>query len=476
MRFLDPHSDRRFMPTIAAAVMGLPVEAASQRTLQPPPAPSPVRPGSTPAVLLISIDGLRPEYVIDTATFGGRLPNLRRMVRDGSYATGVRGVGPSVTYPSHTTLITGVAPAVHGIIANTTFDPQLKNHGGWYWYASDIRVQTLWGAAAAAGLRTANVHWPVSVGAPITFNLPQYWRAGTADDRKLNRLLATPGLLDRLESDVGPYADGADESIAGDEIRGRFAVRLLESERPRFMTAYFTALDREQHEHGPLGAANPTAMRVLERIDAIIGKLSEAARRSAGMDVVVAVVSDHGFVPTSRELDLLPLFHEAGLIETDSSGTITSWRASIWAAGGSVAVVLKDREDQNARRRLWEVVQRLSADSTSGIARVIDARELATRGAFPSAELLVALRPGYTSGTEVVSTVIRPSSVRGMHGYWPDVPEMRSAFFVAGPGVPPGSSMGEIDMRAIAPTLAALLGVNLPAAEQRTLIGQRAAH
>jgi len=70
-----------------------------------------------------------------------KIPHLRKFLHDGSYAQGVTGVIPTVTYPSHTTLMTGVWPAKHGILANQTFDPLQKNHEGWYWYAEDIRVR-----------------------------------------------------------------------------------------------------------------------------------------------------------------------------------------------------------------------------------------------------------------------------------------------------------------------------------------------
>src|ERR1700690_1546676 len=84
-----------------------------------------------PFVLLVSIDGLRPDNVFRADELGLKIPNLRHFLVDGTYATGVTGVLPTVTYPSHTTLLTGVAPAVHGIVANTTFDPLNKNYGGW---------------------------------------------------------------------------------------------------------------------------------------------------------------------------------------------------------------------------------------------------------------------------------------------------------------------------------------------------------
>ena len=103
-------------------------------------------------VLLISIDGLRPADVLQARQRGLNLPNLTAFLTNGSYADGVVGVLPTLTYPSHTTLITGVSPAKHGILANTTFDPLHVNDDGWYWYAEDNKAQTLWDAAFLARL------------------------------------------------------------------------------------------------------------------------------------------------------------------------------------------------------------------------------------------------------------------------------------------------------------------------------------
>src|SRR5262249_60432811 len=88
-------------------------------------------PSARPTLLMISIDGLRPDYVTAADTHGLKIPNLRRFLKEGAFADGVPGVIPTVTYPSHTTLITGVSPAKHGILGNTVFDPLGKNHSGW---------------------------------------------------------------------------------------------------------------------------------------------------------------------------------------------------------------------------------------------------------------------------------------------------------------------------------------------------------
>src|SRR5262245_44324612 len=150
-------------------------------------------------VVLISIDGLKPDYVLEADKHGLRIPNLRRLVTEGAHASGVTGVLPTVTYPSHTTMVTGVSPAKHGIIANSPFDPFSKNMNGWYWYVEDLKMPTLWDACAKARIPTSSVDWPVTVGANITFNIVQYWRADNAEDRKLIRALSTPGLFSEAE-------------------------------------------------------------------------------------------------------------------------------------------------------------------------------------------------------------------------------------------------------------------------------------
>src|SRR5579885_1097144 len=391
-------------------------------------------------VVLISIDGLKPEYVLRADEHHLRIPNLRRLLRDGSFAEAVRGVVPTVTYPSHTTLITGASPAKHGIYANTTFDPLQKNRGGWYWYAEDIRVPTLWDVVAQAHLTTANVHWPVSVAEPhITWNLPQYWRAGTPDDRKLLRVLATESLLDRLEKELGPYADGINEEIDGDENRARFAARLIEWKKPAFATIYLTALDTEEHQFGPFSAE---AKATLERIDAAFGLVTDAILRAYKGQAIVCVVSDHGFAAVSKDVNLGVAFRQAGLIDVSEKGEVAGWKAMIWGAGGSAAIVLKDPGDDATKSRVAVLLERIAANPANGIYKIVSARELHERGGFPDAQFLVALKPGFAIGEGVTGNLISPSSSKGTHGYWPDIPEMRSSFFIAGPGIAAGRSVG----------------------------------
>jgi predicted AlkP superfamily pyrophosphatase or phosphodiesterase len=438
---------------LALAVLSVVAVAVAQQPVQ------------TPLLLMISIDGLRPDHVTAADAYGLKVPNLRRFLAEGAYAEGVQGVIPTVTYPSHTTLITGVWPARHGILANLVFDPRRENQSGWYWYAEDIRVPTLWDAAARAGLSTASVQWPVSVGAHVTWNIPEFWRAGTADDAKLLRAVSTPGLLAELEPDLGPYPRAL--TVESDEQRGRYAARILEKKRPNLLTLHLIALDHAEHVSGP-GSAESLA--ALERLDAVVGTLRVSAETVAPGGAYVAIVSDHGFARTTMQLNLFGEFRRAGLFTVSARGKVADWQAMPWTAGGSIAVMLKDPADAATLEKVRALLDRLAADPANGIDRILDAAALRDRGGFPGAAFVVGLKPEWQSGSSLNGALTGQAGVGGMHGHLPDLPDMRAAFFLVGPGVPAGRSLGLIDMRDIATTLARRLDLPLPTAEGKVLL------
>jgi predicted AlkP superfamily pyrophosphatase or phosphodiesterase len=422
---------------------------------------------SPPLLVVISIDGLRPDYITAADEHGAKVPNLRRFLKEGTYAEGVEGVAPTVTYPSHTTLVTGVWPATHGIYANTTFDPLQKNYQGWYWYTEDIRVPTLWDAAAQAGRTTASVQWPVTVGARITWNIPEFWRANTDEDAKLLRAVSTPGLLLEGQRELGqPYSGGTDTSVEADKIRGRYANWILEKKHPGLLTLHLIALDHIEHETGPFSAES---VAVLEGLDAVIGSVREAAERVAPGRAYVAVVSDHGFARTEAQLNLFPAFRDAKLFSVDDKGKITDWKAMPWVTGGSAAIVLKDRQDAVTKAAVHDLLAKLAEDPANGIDRVLDAAELHKRGGYPTASYFVSLKPGWRTGYGLEGPVLSKTKLGGTHGELPDLPDLRAAFFLVGPGVAAGRDLKLIDMRDIAPTLAHEVGLDLPSAEGQNL-------
>ena len=354
---------------------------------------------SAAPVLLISIDGLHPRYVLEAERLHVAVPNLQSFVANGSYATGVVGVLPTVTYPSHTTIVTGVMPAEHGIDANTPFDPLLTNHDGWYWYAEDLKVPTLWTAAHAAGVSSASVNWPVTVGErSIDLLLPEFWRAGNAEDLKLLRRLSRPeGVLEHFEATLGPFVDGYTDTLESDEIRTRFALAVLRERKPGLMAVHLIALDGIEHRDGPFAASS---YRTLEALDAMVGELTDAALANDAATAIV-IVSDHGFIATHTAVNLRAPFVAAGLIALkhpvapDNMPVIESWDAQVWNGGAVAGVVLRDPGNDSVRTRVAKVVEELRADPRNGIARVLTRAELAAAGAFPRGRARRGVRAGF---------------------------------------------------------------------------------
>lgn len=432
-------------------------------------------------VLMISVDGMKPEYVLAAAGQTLKIPYLRSLAAGGAFSEGVVGVWPTVTYPSHTTLLTGVAPAEHGIVNNAEFDPRRRFGDAWFWYANQIRVPTLWRSAHEHRLSTASVGWPVSVDAgDVDTLLPEFWRVQSAaeDENPADRLLIAAltrpaGQLAQMEARLGPYMAGNDTSLGGDGIKTRFALDILRLRKPQFMTIHLSSLDAAEHEHGPFSIE---ADRTLEAIDGMLSALAAAALANDPATIVV-VVSDHGFTAVTHRVNLYVPFIEAGLMSLAGgdahdgpSPRVDAWQAEPWLAGGMAAIMLRERKDPALEARVGELLRKLQANPDNGIETVLDRSGIAQRGGFPDAAFLAVLRPGYYAGAKLSGPLVEPvGTTIGGHGFSPELPDMRAAFFAAGRGIARHRDLGVVDMRRIAPTVAALLGVPLPTAKAEPL-------
>lgn len=431
----------------------------------------PAMPVEAKALLLISVDALRPDYVTQADTLGIKVPNLRRFMTEGSYARGVTGVAPTITCPSHASLVTGVTPALHGVTGNdpvtaTGFVSALCT------FASDIKTDTLWDAAARAGIVTGSVAWPNTMAAAgVTYNIPHIEPYVSAVTVRYQEALSQPaGLLPDLEAKLGSYYQDGDE--AGSEIRTRFAAEILRRHKPGFMLVHIIAVDHAAHAHGPL---SDEAKRAVEHEDAMVGRLAEAAL-AVDPETVIAVVSDHGQAPVTRSFNPNVALVAAGLVTLapqvpGQAVRIADWKAKIWSGAGSFGILLRDPADEATRAQVAALLHRLAADPANGIGRVIEsAREIEALGGYPGAAFVVGMKAGTGVGGHLLGEqVVAWPATQGVHGYLPDVTEMNSSFFIRGKGIAAGRDLGIVDMLRIAPTLAGVMGTTLKDAAQAPL-------
>jgi len=404
-------------------------------------------------VVVISIDGLMPEAYTNPDAHGLKVPALRSLVARGMSASAVEGVFPTVTYPSHTTIATGVPPSVHGIVTNKPADPLDKNMAGWRWYNEDTKATTLWDAVEAQHRQAALVTWPVTVGAKATFVVPEYWRAGGADDQKLLRALATPGLLAKIARDVPDLWTKLTPPDVADEAQFAIATYLVTHEHPDLVMLHAWALDDAQHDHGPW---SPEAKAAIENADRLIGKLvATLEAQPEWQHTTFVVLSDHGFAPIEHEVEPNVVFARHHLIELDKDGKTTSARVAVIASGGSAFVYILDPA---ATAEVDAAVGELA-----GVAKRYSHDEVVAAGGDPAAAFVLAAQPNFSFGDRRIGPDVVDTPGRGTHGWPPTEPAMRSSFIAVGPAIS-HRDLGMIHMVDIAPTLAGWLGVTLPAA------------
>ena len=425
-----------------------------------------------PSVLLVSVDALKPEFVLEQQRLGVNLPTMTRYFLENGMVTrkGVKSVFPTFTYPCHQSIITGTRPATDGIVNNGMFDPTGKHLGAWHWFANR-KVKTLWQAAKEGGYCSASVAFPTSVGAKGDYIAPEFWWDGSELDSIFIDMVSCPqGLISEMEADIGRYAGGLDLSDGGDAQRGAAALWMLQNklapqidQKPFFLSAYFASFDESAHQYG---VYSREAARSLEKIDAMLGQLIEEAERITQGDLVVCVVSDHGTLDNHYNISPNVLLHQAGLIELGPEGNVTSWKAWSQRAGGTAEVRMADPQDEATRRTLAGIMKQLAEDPDSGILEVVDREGARARGGFPDAEYVLVAKKGYELRDDVTGDYCRTRlTQKAQHGYSENFPEMRASFMLWGKGVRPGSDPGEFELIDIAPTLAAMMGVSLPDAE-----------
>ena len=357
-------------------------------------------------LVLLSVDGLDHRYLRDCDKLGLKIPSLRRLMREGEWANGVVGEVPTITWPLHTTMITGVPPSVHGIEQNQLWDYSL------------IKVKTIWDELRAAKRTSAAVTWPVTVNAPVTWNVPEYFekRQGGGMDLAAIRKKATPGLIDEITSAYPSFS----QQWVDDRTRTLAALFLLQK-HPDFLAIHLADLDSEEHETTPFSVESKA---ILEYTDELIGRILAALPK----DTVLALVSDHGFVPVDKTVH-------------PPVGTVTPFMVST--------------SDPEVAGRL----ENLRQDPANGIGRKIPGAEW-KRFQPSKPEPLAAYEPAdqfLFSPQPTDGPYGKPREI-GTHGLWPGRPDYRSVFLLWGPGIKPRKTP-EISMLEIYPRLKQILAL-----------------
>ena len=425
-------------------------------------------------VVLISVDGLAASYIDDPKA---DLPTLRMLAKQGARAEGMITTFPSVTWPAHTSLITGTQAARHGVIGNSVFDrragrelvyigdPELEK-------ADAIRVATLYDVAHAAGLKCGSVIWPCCNGAKSLD-----WVIPDSNKQPIHDKYTTPGFVDELKqagidiSELGKWGWDKKRSSIRDDLYTRVTLHLLEKHQANLVLLHLITPDAVEHTFGP---HTPEAYKAVAEADVYVKRVWDALQKPpfAGKSALF-VTSDHGFAPIDKLIRPNVEFKRLGLIATDEKDQPTRRHAWCVAQGGSAFIYLLD--DATRAEQLPRVKAALA--KLEGVQQVIEPAEYAALG-LPSPavnheapHLILATGPEYSFNGDLTGEVIGPvtETYRGTHGHLPQPAYMHATFIAAGTGIRAGVKLKSLNNIDVAPSIARLMGLKLDGTDGRIL-------
>ncbi len=375
---------------------GVPASAPQQSPTEPP-AP----------VILVSLDGFRPEYLRR-----GLTPTLTRLARTGVRARGMRPSYPSLTFPNHYSIVTGLRPDRHGIVANRMQDDELgpfsmQNRaavGDGRWWGGE----PLWITLQRAGERSAAMFWP-GTEANVLGGHPDWWY----------RFNARMPVLARVQRVLQWTA-------------------LPPAERPRFITLYFEHIDSIGHTYGP---DSPELNAGLKMIDKAMAALLRGLR-DQGTRANLVIVSDHGMEPTSESrLVIIDDYVDPATVTINESGALLM----VEPLPGFESAVAKALVGRHAQMQCW---------------RKADLPPRWHYGSHPRVSAISCqLEPGWYAITRERLAQQNGRISQGKHGYDPELPSMHALFIANGPAFKRGEVLPVFDNVDVYPLLARLLGV-----------------
>lgn len=418
-------------------------------------------------VIIVSIDGF-PAEIWRRADLPA--PHLRQLAAAGASAEAMTVVNPSLTWPNHTSIVTGVTPKRHGLIFNGLLVPGGPGKPLRIDASADrtnlFHATTLYDVAFAAGLTTAESNWPATRHAPnLTWSFPEFPQKS---DPLVSEMMAA-GFLNGEELKGMEYGQPTNLPWH-DGIWLRAATFMIERHQPNLLLYHILTTDASHHSYGPGSLAGFAAIAYADRLVAeLVRKVEEAGQRA---DTTFIITSDHGFKKVSRMIYPNVILRKAGLLET-AGPNVVRCDAQMKGGGGVAMVYVTDRS------RRAELLPRLKEllRQCEGVDQVIDGRDGPAFG-LPfldenptMGDLVLYPKNGYAFAELAVgdSPVAPSKNYGGTHGYLASDPQLDGIFIASGRGIKGGVVLPRVTNLDIAPTAAQLLGLDMRGVEGRVL-------
>ncbi|WP_461613628.1 alkaline phosphatase family protein [Clostridium sp. Marseille-QA1073] len=396
------------------------------------------------------------------------LPNFKMLLEEGSYIKEVETIYPSLTYPAHTTIITGKYPCNHGIINNTLLQPG-RYSPDWYWYRNYIQGDTLYDLAKKERMTTAALLWPVTGKANIDYNLPEIFANRWYENQILVSLLnGSPMFLLDINNKFGKLRKGLSQPELDDFVLAS-SKYLIEKKKPNLLLIHFTDLDTQRHYYGYNSKeAIDSINRHEHRLSEIINSLKKAGIYE---EATIVVLGDHSALDEDKIININVEFKNQGLINVDNTGKILSYDAYLKSCDGSAYIYLKDKNNTSIKKKVEKILLDIKNNYDNCIEEILSQEEAENLGADRNCDFMIEAKEGYyfleKVDGEIVETVNHSLSSNSTHyniashGYSPKKKDYSTIFMAYGKGIKSKVILEKGRLIDEGPTLAKLLGLEL---------------
>jgi Uncharacterized proteins of the AP superfamily len=391
----------------------------------------------TKHLIIISFDALSSKDYDTIQT----LPNFKELINNGSYAKKVYSIYPTLTYPAHTTIITGKYPNKHGIINNTLLQPK-KASPDWYWQRKYINAATLYDLAKENNLTTCSLLWPVTGQSSIDYNMPEIFANRWWQNQILVSLInGSPIFQIDLNNRFGKTRKGISQPELDDFIL-KSAVYTLTNYKPNLTMIHFTDLDTQRHN---FGYSSKAAMQAIIRHDYRLGEIIKALKAANIYEnSSIIAIGDHSAIDVNKTISINTLFKNRGLIQTNKKGKILSWKAYMNSCDGSAYIYINNN-DYTIYEKIKNILEEFVNNEESGIEAIYYKEDLDGLKVDCKASFMLEAKKGYYFIENITELVINNvdelsktstfHSLKASHGYSPLKDDYSTMFIASGKGI-----------------------------------------
>lgn len=414
-------------------------------------------------IIVISSDAM----VGEDLDYFETLPNYHKYLSGGAKITNVSSIYPSVTFPAHASMMTGMYPDRHGIFSNMQLIPG-SDPTPWQWNYDFMECTDIFRAAKAKGLTTAAILWPVTACNPaIDYHIADYWAQDEKDttEEAFRRTGSTEEVLEIVRKNFHLFNGAERQHPQRDEFGIACASDIIRKFSPDLLFVHPANIDDVRHQSGVFGHHLKAA---LDDLDRWLGMICQAAEENGSLsDYNIFLVSDHGQLDVRRNIGLNVLFAENGLIQTGEDGTVKDWNAWCLSNGMSALIFLKDKDDHSLKSRVFSLLNKLLEEGVYGFSKIYTEEECRKEKHFGGPFSFVVETDGYTAfGDYYTRPLVRELSNsdyrfgRATHGYLPQKGP-QPILLAKGPAIRENITLSGSHIIHEAPTYAKILDVKL---------------